>query len=87
MTKQGQSTMDDFMAHVENKAQKRAHLEQLTTRTLESEDVLEKSPLEDLESVTAGYNKTLDQSKYLRVKQSHGFPWWASSGFENWQNV
>ena len=50
MTKQGQSTMDDFMAHVENKAQKRAHLEQLTTRTLESEDISEKSPLEDLES-------------------------------------
>ena len=42
--------MDDFMAHVENKARKRAHLEQLTTRTLESEDVLEKSPLEDSES-------------------------------------
>ena len=38
-------------------------------------------------SVTARCDETLDQSKYLRVKQSHGFPLWASSGFRNWQNA
>ena len=29
----------------------------------------------DGENVTAGCDETLTQSKYLRVKQSHGFPW------------
>ena len=43
--------------------------------------------LADALCVTAGCDKTLDQSKYLWIKQSQGFPLWASSGFRNWQNA
>ena len=37
--------------------------------------------------VTARCDETLDQSKYLQVKQLHGFPSRASSGFRNWQKA
>ncbi len=50
LAKQGYLLVFEFMAHVEEKVKKSAHMKQLVTRAVESEQVLDKSASEELDT-------------------------------------
>jgi hypothetical protein len=52
LAKQGYLSVFDFMAHVKESAEKRAHLEQLVSRASESKQVSEESASEELDTIT-----------------------------------